>query len=235
MSYSFVLVHSPLVGPYSWQPVRDELESMGQRTVIPSLLPVLNQASGFADSMAHYVREAVKDSALPDPLVLVGHSAAGAYLPVIRSHLEREVSAYLFVDARLPKSGASLADQDSREAEQRRREMAEGGMLPPWSEWFSDRVLENLLPNEESRLRFVDELSPIPLALFHEEIAFASEWTDAPCAYLRLSEYYKPLFRDAMAEGWHVSEINAEHLHLITHPLVVTKLLLDVLDQMEVA
>ncbi len=95
--------------------VGDELERMGHRVVIPSLLPVLDKSSGFADSMADYVREATVESVLPDPLVLVGHSAAGVYLPVIRSQLDRNVSAYVFVDARLPKSGASLADQDSPE------------------------------------------------------------------------------------------------------------------------
>ena len=206
---------------------------MGHRALIPSLLPMLNHRSGFADSMAYFVRKAVVESALADPLVLVGHSAAGAYLPSIGSRLERDVAAYLFLDARLPKSGASLADQDSYEENQHRRRMTEDGILPPWSAWLTDGTMEVLLPEEESRQRFVEELSPIPLALFHEEIPFSPSWPDAPCAYLRLSAFYKPLARQAATEGWLVSEIDAGHLHLITHPEVVTELVLDLVDQLE--
>jgi hypothetical protein len=233
MAYNFVLIHSPLIGPYSWRPVGDELENTGQRVVIPSLLAVLEQSSGYANSIAEYVRKAVDGSALPEPLVLVGHSAAGAYLPVIGAELDRAVTAYVFVDARLPMRGTSLADQDTPEEGQHRRKMAEDGMLPPWPEWFDEGVMAEVIPNEERRNRFVTELQPIPLALFHEEIIYPSDWPDAPCAYLRLSEFYKPLAQEASAVGWPVLEIDAEHLHLITHPQEVANLLLSILHELE--
>jgi len=109
--------------------------------------------------------------------------------------------------------------------------MAEDGLLSPWSGWFRDGAMEDLIPGEGHRTRFVDELHHIHLALFHEVITFRSDWPDAPIAFLRLSRFYKPQAREAAVEGWHVNEIAGQHLHLITHPQKVTKLVLDALDR----
>ncbi len=234
MSHSFVIVHSPLIGPYSLQPLAAQLQHQGHKIVIPSLLPALRRSSGFANAIALRVREAVSETDVADPLVLIGHSAAGAFLPVISSHLDREVQASVFVDARLPRRDASLADDDSPEEAQRRQEMAEDRLLPPWSEWFGEGAMTEVIPQDDKRKRFVAELQPIPIALFDEKISFSSNWPDAPCAYLRLSEFYKPLAREALAKGWAVIEIDGQHLQALTHPEEVADLLLEVLDQLEI-
>ncbi len=111
--------------------------------------------------------------------------------------------------------------------------MAADGLLPPWSKWFRDGVVEELIPQEKRRKRFVEELPHIPLALFHEEITFTPQWPDAPVGYLRFSGFYEPQAREAAIEGWHVDEIDGKHLHLITHPQEVTELVLDALDRMD--
>lgn len=233
MSFDFVLVHSPIVGPISWRPVANALERQGHRVVVPSLLPALQRPSGFAGAIAQRVREAVEEASVAGPVVLVGHSAAGAYLPVIGAGLERPICAYLFVDARLPRRDASLDDDDGPEAVAERRKMAEGGWLPPWSQWFPEGLMRAVLPDDERRERFVAELPPIPLALFSETISFSSEWPDAPCGYLRLSEFYKPLAGEAAAASWPVAEIDAQHLHLLVEPAVVADFLLELLGRLE--
>lgn len=233
MATNFVLVHSPIVGPASWRPVAGVLRGGGQRAVVPSLLPALQRSSGFAAAIAEEVREAVEASSVKGPLVLAGHSAAGAYLPVIGSRLGGRVGAYLFVDARLPRRDASLDDEDGPAAVADRREMAEEGWLPPWSQWFPAGVLRAVLPDDDRRERFLAELPPIPLALFGETITFPAEWPDAPCGYLRLSEFYKPLAREAANKGWPVAEIDAQHLHLLVDPEAVADLLLELLGRME--
>lgn len=234
MTYSFVLVHSPLIGPYSWRPVAAELERQGHRAVTPSLLPALDSSLGFSHAFAQLVREAVNRSEKSGPLILVGHSAAGAYLPVIAAELDREVCAYVFVDARLPERHATLADQDAPQDEDLRRELAQDGMLPPWSDWFGDDVLAEVIPDGEQRRRFVAELRPVPLALFHEKITYPPEWPGAPCAYICMSQFYRPLAQEASARGWPVMEIDAGHLHTLTHPGQVAPLILEILDQMEI-
>lgn len=232
MSYNFVLVHSPVVGPLSWRPVADYLERQGYRCVVPSLVPALHGEGGLAAAIAERVREAVDASPVTGPMVLVGHSAAGAFLPVIGSRLGERVRAYLFVDARLPRRDASLDDEDGPEAVAGRREMAEDGWLPPWSQWFPADALRAALPDEERRQRFVAELPQIPLALFSETISFGESWPDAQCGYLRLSEFYKPLAREAAAAGWPVVEVDAQHLHLLVDAPEVAELLLELLGRL---
>ena len=90
-----------------------------------------------------------------------------------------------------------------------------------------------VLPHDERRERFVAELPPIPLALFSETISFSRKWPDAPCGYLRLSEFYKPLAREAAAAGWPVAEIDAQHLHLLVQPAEVAGFLVELLDRLE--
>lgn len=229
----FVLIHSPLIGPYSWRPVAGELQREGYRTVVPSLLPVLQRSWGFSNAIAQRVKDAVMESGTRGPLILVAHSAAGAFLPVIASRLERPVQAYVFVDARLPRRGASLSDDDSPREVQARREMAEDGMLPPWSEWFSEEAVKEIIPDDERRQRFLAELQPIPLALFDEKISFSSGWPDAPCGYVRVSEFYRPLAQEAAVLGWPVVEVDVQHLHLLVDPIQVTGLLLNVVARLE--
>lgn len=233
LGYSFILVHSPLVGPYSVQPVVRGLERAGHRAVVPSLLPALDRSEAFAQAIAQRVRDAVTESQVSDPVVLVGHSAAGAYLPVIASRLDREVAAFIFLDARLPRRGDSLSTEDSPEEVRQRREMAEDGWLPPWSEWFGEGVMAQVLPEERARERFLDELRPIPLALFEESITFPSDWADAPCGYIRMSEFYKPLAREAVNRGWPVLEIDGDHLGTLTHPDEVVDLIRKMLELVE--
>lgn len=230
---NFVLIHSPLIGPYSWRPVANELEHRDYRTSLPSLLPALAGPANFAEAMARRVKEAVRSAMLPEPIVLVAHSAAGAYLPLIGSVVDREIRAYLFVDARLPERGASLADQDPPELEEQRQKMAREGMLPPWSEWFGEGALVEVIPDDEQRQRFAAELRPVPLALFHEKIPYPMDWPAAPCGYLRLSAFYKPLAQEATERGWRVMEIDAEHLHMMTRPQEVTELLLKLLNELK--
>jgi hypothetical protein len=39
MAASFVLIHSPSVGPRTWQPVAHRLAELGWEAAVPSLLP----------------------------------------------------------------------------------------------------------------------------------------------------------------------------------------------------
>jgi hypothetical protein len=215
---NLLLIHSPLVGPYSWQPAAEQLERAGHNVWVPSLLPILDKSANFAEAIAHCIAKTAETHSLPDNIILVAHSAAGAYLPIIAAALSQHISAYIFVDARLPQNGASLADQDSAQFEEERQRLAVNGLLPPWSEWFGQGVMDQILPDKTQRKAFTAELRPIPLALFHEKITYSASWPDAPCAYLRFSEFYKPLADEARKEGWLVESIQAEHLYPVTHP-----------------
>src|SRR5207249_3404078 len=102
-----------------------------------------------------------------EPCVLVGHSGAGALLPAIREALGRPVFAYVFVDAGIPQDGMSRLDQfSSQEEAEQFRQAAVDGLLPTWTE----DDLAHLIPDAETRRRFVSELRPLPLAVYEEPI-----------------------------------------------------------------
>jgi hypothetical protein len=227
MSHTFVLVHSPLIGPFSWRLVANQLAAAGHSVTVPSLSSALGRSAQFAEAIVQAVTNHLKVADVPDPLFLVAHSAAGAFLPVIASALERKVSGYVFVDARLPMNARSLLDQDPPEEQEQLRRLSKEGLLPAWSEWFGQDGLADVLPDHDLRRKFIQELRPIPLELFEEPINFPQSWRDAPCSYLRLSEYYMPQAREARAAGWHVVEIDVGHLYLITHPKGMTTLLVE--------
>ncbi len=103
MSRRLVLVHSPLVGPYTWEAVADALRGRGTDVHLPELA---NPTEGsFWLQHARSVAGQLDDLAEDSVLVLAGHSGAGALLSAIAWELKRPVSAYLFVDAGLPHGG----------------------------------------------------------------------------------------------------------------------------------
>jgi hypothetical protein len=231
MDRAFVLVHSPLVGQYTWMPAAAELGRQGFATIVPSLLAVLEGGAPFHAAIAGCVARAVARSDPGGPLILVAHSAAGAYLPTIRAGLERPVSGYVFVDARLPQDGLSLLDDSPADFAAQLRAMARAGWLPPWSEWFGGEAMGEVIPDDVARGRFLGELRRIPLALFQERIPVPGAWPDAPCGYLRLSEAYAPEAEQARAWGWPVVELAAQHLHMLVDPPAVVRAILELVGE----
>jgi hypothetical protein len=230
---TFFLVHSPLVGPFTWRPAQRELQARGQRAIVPSLLEVLEDSSGFAGAVAETVERQVRERAHSGDLYLVLHSAAGAFAGAVREGVSAPVAGYVFVDARLPEDGVSLSAQDADEAVRERRAMAREGMLPPWSAWYSPDVIAQVLPDPEVRSLFVSELRPIPLGLFEEPLQVASGWPDAPCGYVQLSEFYQPQAEAARAAGWPVIEAELGHLHMLVRPGEVVDLILGMADRLK--
>ncbi|MBS2540208.1 alpha/beta fold hydrolase, partial [Catenulispora sp. NF23] len=100
-----ILVHSPLVGPATWQPVARLLRGRYD-VLVPSLHGIAAGPGPYAHRFAEAVKaaetaEATKPNAHHDKVVLVGHSGAGAHLPAIADALNERVTGTAFVDAQL--------------------------------------------------------------------------------------------------------------------------------------
>src|SRR5258708_26286690 len=110
----FVLVHSPSVGPSTWQAVADLLREMGHNAVVPSLLSVGDGGPPFWPQLTALVRAGMAGTDSSAPVVLVAHSNAGLFLPVIAAELGRQVACLAFADASVPPSSGSapLAGDD---------------------------------------------------------------------------------------------------------------------------
>ena len=221
----FVLVHSPLVGPSTWQPVARELEANGRVALLPSLVGV---AGAPAPQWQHVCRAVIASTAhLRAPVTLAGHSGAGLLLPTIADALSCPVAALLFVDTFLPPPTGTVALAPPEFLDDL-RERARGGILPPWHRWFGENALRSLVPDDATRARLEAEMPRLPVSYFEDRPPVPERWDRRRCAYLLLSEEpYAAAATDAKARGWATAALpGAHHLSPVTDPQAVTSSLL---------
>jgi pimeloyl-ACP methyl ester carboxylesterase len=157
-----VLVHSPFLGPSAWEWVARELDRRGRSAVVAALRGVAEEPyRPWRD-----VREAV--DAVPargaQTVVLVGHSGAGSLLPAIAESVSRRVAAVVFVDAFLPPpSGSTRLVPVEFAAEL--SALATDDVLPPWSRWFGEDVMRDLVPDAARRARVEHDMPRLPLSV----------------------------------------------------------------------
>jgi len=224
---TYVLIHSPLVGPLTWELVRKELEQRGLDAVCPTLLDDPRSDQPFWKQQAESVAKSLLSIPAERRLVLVAHSGAGPLLPAIRQVLDRPVAAYDFVDAGLPRNNLSRLDlmklEDPHWAAEFQQTLMQGERFPTWSE----ADLREIIPDETLRQRLVAEIQPRALAFFSEPIPVFAGWPDARCAYIQFSAAYAWDFEQARLAGWPVYELDAGHFHMLVDPQSVTKLLVE--------
>src|SRR5690348_11665632 len=108
-----VLVHSPLVGPFTWSLVAEYLRKRDIETLVPMLTDVEGTDAPYWQQHAEAVRHALESVPETRPLILVGHSGAGPLLPAIYQATRHPTAKYIFVDAGLPHGGKSrLAEME---------------------------------------------------------------------------------------------------------------------------
>ncbi|MGH3917132.1 MAG: alpha/beta fold hydrolase, partial [Pseudonocardiaceae bacterium] len=158
-----VLLHSPLVGPLCWQPLVERLRADGHRMIAPDL----RAAATSGDHQQSFVADAVAALRVAgmSRTVLVGHSGAGPLLPAIAA--VTATVGVIYVDARLPRPGASWFDTVPPPLAAHLTRLAdENGVLPRWSDWFGPEVLTETIPDAPLRARFIEELPPLSLSYF---------------------------------------------------------------------
>lgn len=231
MKSTIVLIHSPLVGPFTWSLVAQELRSRNIEVVVPILFDSENNSVPFWKQYPDAVAQQVKSVPVDRPVNLIVHSGAGALLPVIRQAIHHPIDSYIFVDAGIPKNGASYLDLlaekfPEQQVEQFRQMLTAGGEYPNWD----DEMLRTEIPDSERRKLMLAELHPRKLAFFEESIPVFDNWANAPCYYLQLSAAYAKSAEQARKKGWSVSEINAGHFHMLVDPETVADAILQLLS-----
>lgn len=218
---TFVLVHSPLVGPITWGPVAAALNRQG----VAALVPEITTGSGTPHWKRHArsVAEQMRAIAADRRIVLVGHSGGGVLLPAIRHFSERAAAAYLFVDAGLPTEGAPrLPPGPSRQRMQALYERGE--RFPAWT----DEDLKEIVPDGGLRRGLLAEVRPQPWSFWIEPIGVFSGWPDAPCGYVRFGK--NPSYDEPAAEsqrrGWPFAELPGDHFEMLVEPDLVSETLL---------
>ena len=224
MPSTLLLCPSPLTRAVVWGRLPEVLAARGVAAEV--LDPVGDDVPPFA---VRWVAACATQAATlpPGPVVLVGHSGAGPLLPRLGGALHaagRRVSAYVFLDAMLPRDrpGSRLdlmRDEDPEFTEQLHDHLHGGGRFPEWT----DDELAEVVPDPADRAALVSGLRPRGDDFFHETLPAPGDgepggWPDAPCGYLRTSEAYVVPARWAGLRGWPVSEHEAGHFAALRDP-----------------
>lgn len=207
---TFVMIHSPVVGPTTWKWVADELRGMDHQVEIPAISPAATWGGWEA-----VVQDVVAQVADVDEAIFVAHSGAGPLLPFIVDRSGSRGSSLVFVDAGVP---STTTDTPLMPVALLRElaTIAEDGVLPPWSEWFGPGVMESLIPDSRVRELIEAELPRVPLSYFAGSVPPVLTWPSELNGYILLSDGYLDDAEEARRRGWTVVEVHGQHLDLIT-------------------
>ena len=150
-----------------------------------------------------------------DDAVFVAHSGAGTLLPTIVKQSEVQGSSMVFVDAVLP-----ALDTDTPLMPvallKHLSEIAEDGLLPPWSEWFGPDAMASLVPDPKMRELIEVELPRVPLRYFDDSVPPVRPWPSVRNGFVLLSDGYLDDADEAQHRGWPVVKLPGDHLDLVT-------------------
>lgn len=208
-----------------------------ERRDIPVLVPSLtdNGRAPYWKQHTESVAKALIETPPETRVILVAHSGAGPLLPAIRTVSPRAVSGYIFVDAGLPKSGASrlklLEAENSDYAREFEKELWTGAHFPTWSA----QDLSEIIPDALTCQTLANDLQPRVLDFFQESLPPFENFPDAPAAYLQFSGPYDHAAHEAQTRGWTFRRINAGHFHMLVDPIAVTDALLELTDAAKIS
>ena len=209
---TLLLVHSPLLGPSAWEEVAERARARNRHVVLADATVAaeagLAGAGGYVDAV---VRAA---SGVDDRIVLVGHSGAGVFLPLIGDGLGSRLHAMVFVDAGLPpEQGEHVTDGPMQALLD--AHVDDEGVLSPWLDWWSDEIVDRILPDPGVRAALRADMPRLPRSFYDEPVSVPLGWAEKPCGYLRLSAAYDADHEEARRRGWPHTTIDGHHLSIV--------------------
>lgn len=222
MVASLALLPSPLLGPSVWQPVAQVLEADGWTTTTCRAPTSPRTGAEVLDVFL---------AGLPTDreLVLIPHSNAGAYVPVLCT--QRSIVGAVFVDAILPPHRGVLPLAPAAFLDFLRQKVDATGELPVWTDWWEEVEVAALFPDSETRSRIEREQPRLPLSYFGDQLVVPEGWDDLPAAYLAFGDTYSRERDDAERRQWPVTTMTGDHLHLVNDPTQVATALIDLLHR----
>jgi hypothetical protein len=195
------------------------------------LVPILNDSTTsnepFWKQHANSVSRTLGGMSQDTAVTLVAHSGAGPLLPAIRQCITNPIGAYIFVDAGIPRNGATRLDlmtsEDPEWAKRFKESLQRGERFPNWS---SDDLRE-IVPDDNLRRKLVAEIHPRGLDFFTESIPVFDGWPDTSCAYIQFSAPYERPAAQARQAGWPTYELRAGHFHMLVDAKAVTDMIIN--------
>jgi pimeloyl-ACP methyl ester carboxylesterase len=218
MPPTLILIHSPYLGPMTWQSTADALKAHGRRVRVPSLLVVAQSAAPYWPAGV----ESIVGSAADDSVILVPHSNAGLYVPSIVEALGDRVRGVVFVDAALPSAGPLTTPDFLRKL------ATVDGLLPPWTSWWPEADVAALFPDAQVRAAVEAEQPRMPLAYYDQLPPVRRDWTMSPAGYIWFGQPYDKGAAEAKTQGWPTVHLPGGHLHMLSDPNAVGAAVLEV-------
>ena len=223
----FVLVHSPMTGPSTWLPVADRLRDAGHDAVVPSLLTLAGGGAPYWPRVVAAVRAGLAGADQAAPVVLVPHSNAGLFVPVLARDLGRPVARAIFADASIPEADGETPVVGDGFLPFLRGLAGQDGLLPRWTDWWSEDEVAPMLPDPLIRRIVIAEQLRLPMDYFLERVPAPRGWDEMDCCYLQFSRAYDGQAAEAGRRGWPVAHVPGEHLHQVVDPEAVARAVLD--------
>ncbi len=223
----YVLIHSPSVGPGTWSPVARRLRQAGHEVVVPSLLGVGDGEAPYWPRAVAAVREALRLAGPGQPAVLVPHSNAGLFLPLIADGMDYPLACTVFADASIPAESEVTTAAEEEFLPFLRGLARPDGLLPRWTDWWPEHDVAALLPDPAVREVVVAGQPRLPLDYYVQLIPQPRGWAARPSAYLLFSAGYAALADQARERGWPVAVTEGEHLHQVVEPDSVARAITD--------
>jgi hypothetical protein len=186
--------------------------------VVPSLVDVTEPDDPpFWPRVVDRVDDALARLPPGQPIVVVAHSNAGPFVPLIVHAARRPVAGCLFVEARLPSRTGPTA-MASPQRLNYLRSLVTDGRLPQWTAWWDEDDVAVLFPDPQTRLTVSAEQPRLPLSFYEQQIPVPHGWDNRPCGYLLFGPSYDHVAQDARVRGWDVDQIPGQHLHQLVDP-----------------
>jgi hypothetical protein len=235
MAPVFVLVHSPSVGPSTWAPVADRLRASGREAVVPSLREVGEGDPPFWPRVVEAVAEAIRGLGADQPVLLVAHSNAGLFMPVLVTEAAQPVHGCLFIDAALPARQESTPVASAEMLDFLRGKVADDGRLPRWTDWWDDADVAELFPDAATQAAVIADQPRLPLTYYEQRVPVPAGWDQTPCGYLLFGPPYDEVAAEARDLGWLVDELPGAHLHQVVDPDGTAARLIGMADRLTAA
>jgi hypothetical protein len=197
-----------------------ELDAEGWRTSAPDLRSA-NESPGQFWSLAV--------TRCPSADVVIGHSGAGAFLPLIADRVGAR--AAIFVDAVVPGDEALFRPSASFIA-LLDAVPSKDGRLAPWDQWWPPETMSKAIPDPVVRERIVNEIPRVPRSFYDVPLPMPARWWTRPAGYIQLSPAYENERAQTERWGWPTRRRAGQHLDIVTKPRDVARDVVMITEQL---
>lgn len=217
---TFVLIHSPLVGPSSLAPTAAVLQTQGFMAHVPTPDPARGLPA-WRDWPQRLMDVLPK---INEP-ILVGHSAGGLVAASLAASLRAK--AVICLDAMMPPEKGLTPPVEADFMSFVRTLPIDEGLLPIWTDWWDGDLLAGTPTDNASKALFLAELPRLPLSWFEDAFEMP-DWSACARGYIQTSPVFEDEASRAEELGWPVARLKGTHLHPALAPAETAQALIDI-------